>query len=234
MTTHASEEQLILYYYGEAAGRDGIDDHLASCAECRQEYRALQVALNLMDSATVPDCGAPYGEQVWERIRWRVPLQASGRRTPLSRRLKLVAAVAGLTVCAYLTGRLTPSAPHAAPPALSSVEARHRVLLVAMSEHLERAGIVLLEMRNAPPGVIDISQERGKADDLVATNRLLRASADRAGDIEMTLLLDELERVLLEAARSPATLSAARTAEILFKMQVFDERMRQQPERETL
>jgi hypothetical protein len=234
MTTHASEEQLVLHFYGESAGGEWIDAHLATCEACRHVYRDLQAMLNLLDCAPVPERDATYGELVWGRIRRSVPLPASRQGASLFRRFGLAAAVAGLMVCAYQAGRLTPSAPEPQPPALSSMEARHRVLLVAMSDHLERARIVLVELRNAPrASAIDISQERGMAEDLVATNRLLRASADRTGETAMTSLLDELERVLLEAARSPETLSALQTAEILFKMRVFDEGMRQ-PERETL
>ena len=37
MTTHISEDELILHYYGESERADEarIESHLASCAECR-------------------------------------------------------------------------------------------------------------------------------------------------------------------------------------------------------
>ena len=83
----------------------------------------------------------------------------------------------------------------------------------------------------------------------MATNRILRASVDRAGEPALRSLLDDLERVLLEVAHSPAEASAAEMQEIrqridgqgiLFKIRVVDEGIRQpegpaeRGERETL
>ena len=48
--THPTEEQLILYYYGEEAGSE-VDLHLADCEGCRHEYRNLQRILNTVESA---------------------------------------------------------------------------------------------------------------------------------------------------------------------------------------
>ena len=226
MTDHIGEEQLVLHYYGESAGSEGIDAHLAVCEQCRQEYRCLQVALNLMDSAPAPDRGPTYGEQVWQRMSGRI-LFSGARRAPLFRRFRLAAAVACLMACAYLAGRMAPSAPRVEVTAMSAIEARQQLLLLATSDHLERARIALIELTNAPQA------DAMEIEDLVASNRLLRGSADRAGETAVALLLDELERVLIEAARSPATVNTPQTADILFKIRVFDEGMRQ-PGRETL
>ena len=68
----------------------------------------------------------------------------------------------------------------------------------------------MLKLSNAPrSGPLDISREQGVAEDLVATNRILRASADHAGEPALRSLLDDLERVLLEVAHSPAEATAA-------------------------
>lgn len=232
--THASEEQLVLHYYGEAAERVWMDEHLAACEQCRAEYRSLQLVLNVMDAAPVPERAADYGEQVWKRVRGQV----AGRtrwwwRWPV-RRLGLAAAMAGLVVAAYLAGRWTPAATAPHRVALSGGE---RVLLVAMSDHLERAQIMLVELSNAPrTGPVDISREQEVAEDLVTTNRILRASADYAGEPALRSLLDDLERVLLEVAHSPAEASAAEMQEIrqriegqgiLFKIRVVDQGIRQ-------
>jgi hypothetical protein len=232
--THASQEQLMLHYYGECKGREWIDAHLAGCAECRREYRSLQVTLNLMDSAPVPERGEGYGEQVWEQVRRRLPHGARRRETSLFWRFAQATAIAGLMVCAYVAGRLTPASPEARPAAVSAAEARRRVLEAELSDHLERARIVLIELANAAPADSgDAAYEQEIAGDLVAANRLLRAVAGGAGETTAAALLEDLERVLLEAARPPSRLNGPRAAEMLFKIRVFDEGMRQ-PERETL
>jgi hypothetical protein len=153
--------------------------------------------------------------------------------------------MASLVLAAYLAGRWTPAPAPAPQIATSSGE---RVLLVAMGDHLERAQIMLVELVNAPhTGPVDISREQQVAEDLVATNRILRASAARVGEVALRSLLDDLERVLLEVAHSPAEASAEEMQEIrqridgqgiLFKIRVADEGIRQPAaetnERETL
>ena len=39
---HPNEEQVILYHYGEAPGRDEVAKHLEVCESCRANYEALQ------------------------------------------------------------------------------------------------------------------------------------------------------------------------------------------------
>ena len=45
--------------------------------------------------------------------------------------------------------------------------------------------------------------ERATADDLVASGRLYRATAEQAGHVQMAHMLDDLESVLVDLARSP-------------------------------
>ena len=69
--------------------------------------------------------------------------------------------------------------------------------------------MVLAELVNATPGAVDLGDERDRARDLVAENRLLRQTAARGGDLSDAALLDELERTLLDIANGPANPSAA-------------------------
>ena len=62
--THLNEEQFVLYYYGEAPDAPAIQQHLAECAGCRGEYQAVQLVLNTVDSAPVPDRSSEYGAEV--------------------------------------------------------------------------------------------------------------------------------------------------------------------------
>ena len=53
-----------------------------------------------------------------------------------------------------------------------------------------------------------MSIERERAEELVAANRLYRQTATATGDAAVSELLDELERILVELAAGPDTLSA--------------------------
>ena len=64
---HLSEEQLLLYHYGEAGDRRAVEDHLASCQACRADYQALQQVLAAVEAAPVPERGEGSGREVWAR-----------------------------------------------------------------------------------------------------------------------------------------------------------------------
>ncbi len=92
---------------------------------------------------------------------------------------------------------------------------RERVLLVAVGDHLERSQMVLVELVNANPDrKMDISDEQKWAEDLLVANRLYRQTAARTGDENVAVVLEDLERVLVEIAHSPSTLSREELAEI--------------------
>jgi len=83
---------------------------------------------------------------------------------------------------------------------------------------------------------VDISAEQQRAQDLVEANRLYRQTATRTGDSTLVDVLDELERVLVEIAHSPAQLSSAQLNEIqqrieargiLFKVRVIGSDVRE-------
>src|SRR6476660_8340780 len=65
---------------------------------------------------------------------------------------------------------------------------------------------MLVELASADDtiGAVDISLEQSRAEQLVAANRLYRQTAVSTGDARMAALLDELERVLVDIAASPA------------------------------
>ena len=116
---------------------------------------------------------------------------------------------------------------------------RERVLLIAVGDHLERSQMVLVELAHAETrGELDISAERQLADDLVASNRLYRQTAQQMGQTNVAGMLDELERVLVEVARGPSTVSMQQLADIqqriesqgiLFKVKVIGSDIRKPP-----
>jgi hypothetical protein len=129
------------------------------------------------------------------------------------------------------------------PPAATPTRAdagpslREGILLIDLSDHFERSQMVLVELVSAGAGggPVDISSERDRARDLVASGRLYRQTAAGTGDAAMLDILDQLERVLVDVAASPSEVSAADleavrqridTAGLLFKVRVVSTDLR--------
>jgi len=239
---HLTEEQLILHYYGEEGETLAVERHLDECVECRGLYGSLQRVLNVVDTLPVPDVGPEYGAQMWARIAPRIP---GRRRLALPafawRWAAAGAACAGLMVAAFLAGRFwQPAQKPAQMAAAADAQAHERVLLVAVGDYLERSQLVLVELSNARPGhSLDISAEQERAGDLVSESRLYRQTALRTGNTAVASVLDDLDRVLLDIAHSPSTLSPGELEKlrqrleaegILFKIRVLGSNVRSQEE----
>jgi hypothetical protein len=243
---HLTEEQFVLYYYGEGDGSPDVREHLDACETCRREYASLLRVLNVVDSAPVPERSGDYGVQVWNRLR---PLLRRDRTPGLAwwpsrlwpaRHWAAAALVATLVVAAFLAGRYYPRRQPGAQTA-NAGQVRERILLVAVGDHLERSQTVLLELVNAQPGQpLDVASERERAGDLVAENRLFRQTALRTGDTRVASVLDDLEPVLLEIAHGPDRLTPEAVENlrqriegdgILFKVRVVGSTVRQREEK---
>jgi len=142
-----------------------------------------------------------------------------------------------LLVAAFVAGRFWPAAGPAGVPA---DDPRERILLVAVGDHLEQTQMVLVELVNAEGGdTVDISAAREQAADLVSDNRIYRQTAEGAGDARIAGVLDELERVLIEVARSPSEVSREDLRTIidsidaeglLFKVRIVGQEVREREE----
>ena len=243
---HLSEEQLILYYYGEESENPAAGRHLDECPECRQTYGSLQRVLNVLDGMPVPEQGADYGTQVWHRIEGRLPVRRGFHWPEFPWRWAVAAvAVAGLLVVAFLAGRFSQSS-RTAPSVVAKADpqANERVLLVAVGDYLERSQMVLIELANAnPKGHLDISTEQERASDLVSESRLYRQTAVHTGNTKVANMLDELDRVLLDITHAPSEISPAdlerlrqrfEAEGILFKIRVLGSNVRQEESRTKL
>lgn len=240
---HLNEEQLVLFYYGESPDTQEVESHLAGCDVCREDFRALQLVLNTVDSAPVPERSATYGQAVWGRIEGKLGIR---RRPSFMRWWMWSPALAALILAAFLAGRLTHQSDG---PTLAknqrnvqlagSQQVRERILLVAVGDHLERTQMVLAELNNAPEGKgkLDISDERQIATELLDDNRLYRQTARSTGDTAVASVLDDLERVLIEIAHSPSEVSSEQLADlrqviesrgVMFKVRVLGSRVREQ------
>ena len=239
MMNHPTEEQLVLYYYGESnQGAADIEAHVSGCEQCRASYKGLQRVLNSVDSFPVPERAPDYENQVWASIEKRMEKRSRwlsfGWRPMLA-----TAAMVALMVGAFLAGRTWQKPARPIVAATDNRGVRERVLLVAVGDHLERSQMVLVELANAgtpKAGRLDISFERQTAEDLLESNRLYRQTASTNGDVATAALLEELERVLLEIAHSPSEVSGRQLEElrrqiedrgILFKVKIFGSQVEQ-------
>lgn len=242
---HLSEEQLIAYQDGEATGSEEFSAHIAGCAECKAELDRLTEMLAAFDALPVPDPGEDYGRRVWQQIAPRLEEKRSHWWQALFTPQRLIsgALVATLLLVAFLAGRVskrvTPadggSPLTASTGTADAARVRERVLMLAVGEHLGRSEMVLMDIANAQPGSaglkqVNFSSQRRRAEDLLDENRLYRQTALQEGDTGIANVLDELERVLLDVAHSPQTVTPAQVKSIrqridddglLFKVRVL-------------
>lgn len=245
--SHLSDEDLVLHYYGELGAREetAAARHLGTCAACRTEYTRLQRVLGAVDEISIgtPELPSSFERTVWARLEPNLPGGGSAwrswlRMSPAS--LALAAMVIALVTGAFFAGRsFGPAAPPAGdgPAAASAQQIRERILLVDLGDHLDRSQMVLVELVNSDDtGSVDISAERGRAEQLVADNRLYRQAAEQNGDAAVTELLDDIERVLTEVAASPEHVSAQdlegvrrriESRDLLFKVRIISSKVRQ-------
>ena len=235
---HLNEQELIFYYYGEVSDRRTLAEHLDVCEPCYSRYQALQSVFEGLATAPVPDRPDDYGSHVWQRLRAHLPESARSRRPsffPLPRWIAATA-LALFVVAAFLAGRLWTRLERQ-PVEPVPLQARQRILLFEVGQHLERSQRALIQLVNAEAdGLTDISYERASARDLVIANRIYRQTASEIGETGVASVLDELERTLLEISHSPPKLSSSQLDEmrhqidrqgILFKVRVIGGQMRE-------
>jgi hypothetical protein len=215
---HTTEEELFAYREGEMKGRETIAAHLEECGECRAELERMEEVFQALDAIPVPDPGEEYGAKVWRQIANRLPEGAPKKENWWSawfapRRLLAAGVAAALLVLAFYAGRKTGPGKDG-EEVVDASKVRERVLLVAVGEHLGKSEMILMELSNAQPGdagkkLINISTAQKRAEDLVDENRLYRQTALEGGDNAIASTLDELQRVLLDVANSPAEVTPA-------------------------
>ena len=212
---HLTEQELVLHHYHDDESPAAIAEHLQSCDVCRAEYNAIRRVLALVDELPVPERGEGYGEQVWTRLRWKLGSESRRRRTWRS----MLAAAAVLAI-AFFAGEMwharnaaqRPSAV-ISPAGQPGVAALHetpkdRVLLVVVTDHLDSSERMLLQVANADASRgLDLSNERERAEELVASNRIYRQTATQRGDDRLAMVLSDLEPVLIEIAHAEGKLS---------------------------
>jgi len=97
------------------------------------------------------------------------------------------------------------------------------VLLTALDSHFSQTEMLFVELLNAPDtGRDEMMFERATADDLVQSGRLYRVTAAETGDLRLADVLDEVQTVLTEIARTPAVPDRAALSAIRSRIQNDD------------
>jgi hypothetical protein len=255
MSIHLSEDELVLHFYGETerADQSRVASHLASCAECQLAKDQLARVMMLVDTAAPVDAPEGFERIAWARLEphlgedpvrgsaWRLydlVFGRSAREGGWFPQWALAGGVAALLVAAFWAGRIssvTPVSP-SSPGAVAAFEPE-RVLHAAVGDHLDRTQMMLVELVNAESDHADVlANEQSRASELVAANRVIRASALQSGDTQIVDVLEDLERVLLEIANAPADATSKEitdlqsritTQDLLFRLRVIASEMRQ-------
>ena len=241
---HFTEDELVLYFYGESRRPGQIDRHLGECSECAGIYKDIAGTLALVGTPEAPERGERYGEAVWQRIRHELPEQETvgwfawvrWNWAPIA---ACAAALVAIGVAVTMETRVHAPAssllPSAAVAEAHSADMSARVRLAAIGDHLEQSERVLMDVVNAE-GPIDVSPQQDLAASLVDANRFYREAAAHAGDDDVAALLDELERSLLEIVHGPSKLNAAElrrsiqrldATALLFRIRVLSDELRE-------
>jgi len=127
VSTHYSEDDLTLYYYGEApsAGfgaarrKADIERHLQQCSDCARLYREIADTLAMVVAEEAPERGERYGLEVWQRIRHQLPEAEAkfGWFTGFTKVAGLAAVAAMLVIAAFIAGRFSTNPSNLANPA---------------------------------------------------------------------------------------------------------------------
>jgi hypothetical protein len=117
---HYTEDDLILYYYGEAKRPDRIEQHLQGCEPCAAIYRGVASTLAIVGELKVPERDERYGLEVWQRLRHSLPPreQAWGLWWY---RPALAAVAAMVVVAAFVAGRFSSSSVQDVPQAAANL-----------------------------------------------------------------------------------------------------------------
>jgi hypothetical protein len=234
---HLTEEELIEHYYGEDPAAAHVQRHLKACARCAEDFAALQRDLGGVKTIVPPARSESYGQAVWQSIRSSLPRYESRKRSMLNLWKPLVwaTACALLVTTAFVAGRVWQRSHAPVDAAKTDPQARERVVVLVLGDHLDRSERLLVELNHANGK--DSAPIQTEARDLLTANRLLRQSVKQSSDPEIEAALDRLERLLVEVANEPDGLSQAditrlrqqmNTDGLLFDVRVLRSRVTEQ------
>jgi hypothetical protein len=220
MMRHLTDEELLLDFYGEGseADRARTGAHLEQCEKCRALDQELRAVLIAVDTAPIAEPPSGFEREMWARIEPLLPVQQTRRArwSFMMPRLAVAASIAVLVVAAFAAGRIWDRQSQESP-AVADADSMvtERLLRAEVEDHLERSQRMLVELVNADYEIgAPVVGDRTRAADLVAAGRLYRRSALEVGDAEIGMLLEDLERVLVEVANGPADIAPEELARL--------------------
>lgn len=240
---HLSEEQLILYGYGEPIDRARVEAHLAQCKKCAVERSTLDTTLKAVGSLPIPERPETYGAWVWEQLLPHLRSNTAEQKTTICLlRLDWLWWALGVTastlVLAFLLGHYWVSHTGSMPQPISE-QARTRILMAVVADHLERAQVLVTLLKHATTEpdqkVVDISTERELAEDLLTANRLYEDCAIGDSKVGIASVLDNLGRLLVTLSNEAPKISTAELTllqeeiqgqELLFEIQALQPHLR--------
>jgi hypothetical protein len=217
---HPTEDELVEHLSGDPdrQERQRIDGHLVACDECRQAAEEINVALSLVET-TVPEPAAGFERVMWARIQQAIEVDAAARQPwyasfgwrqwiPLGSFAAL--AIVGTAFALRPASEPAPALSAALQPPVEEADdnnLQERVLYTALDDHFQQAEMLLVEVRNARDRD-SLTFESAAADELISAGRLYRQTAEYTGQQRVVQVLDDLEPVLVEVARSPERMNA--------------------------
>jgi hypothetical protein len=213
---HLTDEQLLEHFLAEDTDRVIAETHLRICSRCEQVYEEISNAMAVR-APEPPARERGYGERVWQSIQAPLPPYPSKpkRGFPFWPRLVFAGACLLALVATFLGGTLWERSRTHPSHASNSAEAKQRVVLLILDDHLDRSERLLVQLNHAGVETEDsVASLQAEAQQLLPDNRLYRQAISANHDPVMTAALDHLERVLLEIANSPNKLNSADVARI--------------------
>jgi hypothetical protein len=208
---HLEEAELVEHYYAESPNMGESERHLKACPVCSKRYAELCRVLDAVDTPTAPARKEDYVEQIWQSIGACLPRYEKPKSSwfRFYRPLGWAAACVLLVAVAFVAGRKWERKQGSSVAVAVDPQARHRVVIVVLGDHLDRSERLLVQLNHAEGSDLSALPLRSEARELLASNRLLRQSEMQAGNLNVEASLDQLERLLMELSNEPDTLTEA-------------------------
>jgi hypothetical protein len=208
---HLEETELVEHYYDESANLGESERHLKACPVCARQYAELCRVLDAVATSTPPARREDYLEQVWQSIHASLPVYEKPTSSWMRyyRPFGWAAACLLLVAVTFVAGRRWERKQASSVAVAVDPQARQRVVIVVLGDHLDRSEHLLVELNHAEGNDLSALPLRSEARELLASNRLIRQSAMQAGNLKVEASLDRLERLLVELSNEPDSLTEA-------------------------
>ena len=148
---HLEETELVEHYYEESANMGESERHLKTCPVCAKQYAELCRVLDAVATPTPPARREDYIEQVWQSINASLPVyeKPKSRWMRYYRPLGWAVACALLVAVAFVAGRRWERKQASSVAVAVDPQARQRVVIVVLGDHLDRSERLLVELNHA-------------------------------------------------------------------------------------